>query len=295
MKTVQSAALAAIVLHAFFNPCQAQDAAAEVAKVAEQYDAALLKNDSAFLDRLFDEAGMFIDHEGKVFNKKEYRALPAVAYETGKSLDRSFRIVGPLVIETGVWEGTGKLDGKAVSYRHRYCDVWIKKDGRWVITFEQSTPHTDALAEMKKFAPWVGSWNVVADGKYFSDVKREFTGKLTIRMILDGAFLEERFELQDKNGKVEKGIILTGYDAETKTFFEHSYFGNGVATKASATVDGKSRGMSATEKNAEGKIERSRGTLAEDGKTSTGVWEEFHEDTKSWVPWFKTKASKVGN
>jgi hypothetical protein len=55
--------------------------------------------------------------------------------------------------------------------------------------------------------------------------------------------------------------------------------------------------MAATEKNAQGKIEksRSRGTLAEDGKTSMTVWEEFREDTNSWVPWFKSRGTKTGN
>jgi hypothetical protein len=151
---------------------------------------------------------------------------------------------------------------------------------------------------MKKLAAWVGSWTIVAVEKSPDGKEEKFTGKVTGRMILDGAFLEERFEMQNESTKVvDKGMFLTGYDTETKSFVEHGFFKPGVTTRYSGTVDAKARAMSVTAKNAEGKTAkaRSRRTIADDGKSTTSVWEEFHEDTKSWVPWFKGTGTKVGN
>jgi hypothetical protein len=151
---------------------------------------------------------------------------------------------------------------------------------------------------MKKLEAWVGSWTFVAvettpDGK-----EEKFTGKVTGRMILDGAFLEERYEMQNESTKVmDKGMLLTGYDTETKSFVEHGFFKAGVTTKYTGKVDAKTRAMSAEAKNLEGKTAkgRSQRILADDGKTTISVFEEFKEDKNSWVPWLKVRATKVGN
>jgi hypothetical protein len=151
---------------------------------------------------------------------------------------------------------------------------------------------------MKKLEAWVGSWTIVAVEKSPDGKEEKFTGKVTGRMILDGAFLEERYEMQNESTKVmDKGMLLTGYDSETKSFVEHGFFKPGVTTRYSGTVDAKTRAMSAEAKNAEGKTAkgRSRRTLADDGKTTVSVFEEFKEDTNSWVPWLNVRATNVGH
>jgi hypothetical protein len=85
--------------------CRAQEATAEVEEIARQYDASLFKNDAAFLDKVFDDEGTFIDEQGKVYGKKQWRTvLDEFTFETGKSLDRSFRSVAESMIEVGIWE-----------------------------------------------------------------------------------------------------------------------------------------------------------------------------------------------
>jgi ketosteroid isomerase-like protein len=120
------------------------DAKAEVQKAADAYDKAIAANDAKGLEAVFDDDGHFVDERGVEFDKKGYLAAYVNdnrKWETAGSTKRSFRVISDsLVIESGTFLGTGTADGKPFKLHSRYVDIWIKKDGRWVVTEELATP-----------------------------------------------------------------------------------------------------------------------------------------------------------
>jgi ketosteroid isomerase-like protein len=114
----------------------------EVTKQLEAYDAALKDRDENKLGQLFDDDGRFINDEGRALDKKGYIAdfVKDKTYESASSTDVTTRVVGNMVIQTGIWTAKGTKQGKAFQKKVRYTTVWIKKGDTWVVTAEQSTP-----------------------------------------------------------------------------------------------------------------------------------------------------------
>jgi Protein of unknown function (DUF3225). len=114
----------------------------EVTKQLEAYDAALKDRDENKLGQLFDDDGRFINDEGRALDKKGYIAdfFKDKTYESASSTDVTTRVVGNMVIQTGIWTAKGTKQGKAFQKKVRYTTVWIKKGDTWVVTAEQSTP-----------------------------------------------------------------------------------------------------------------------------------------------------------
>jgi ketosteroid isomerase-like protein len=114
----------------------------EVTKQLEAYDAALKDRDENKLGQLFDDDGRFINDEGRALDKKGYIAdfVKDKTYESASSTDVTTRVVGNMVIQTGIWTAKGTKQGKAFQKKVRYTTVWIKNGDTWVVTAEQSTP-----------------------------------------------------------------------------------------------------------------------------------------------------------
>jgi ketosteroid isomerase-like protein len=114
----------------------------EATKQLEAYDAALKDRDENKLGQLFDDDGRFINDEGRALDKKGYIAdfVKDKTYESASSTDVTTRVVGNMVIQTGIWTAKGTKQGKAFQKKVRYTTVWIKKGDTWVVTAEQSTP-----------------------------------------------------------------------------------------------------------------------------------------------------------
>jgi uncharacterized protein (TIGR02246 family) len=100
------------------------------------------------LGRLFDEEGFFVDEQGEVHDKQQHIADytdPKRTWESAVSSDQEIRVLSDTVaVETGKFVGAGTLAEKPFRTNTRYIDVWLKKDGRWLVTNEFATPMSDA-------------------------------------------------------------------------------------------------------------------------------------------------------
>lgn len=120
------------------------DVSGEIEKAAKAYDTAIAAGDAEALGALLDDDGHFVDEEGRLHDKKQHIGAyldEKRTWESAESSERTLRVVSPaVVIETATFLGTGQLNGKPFRLHTRYTDVWVKKEGRWVVVAEQSTP-----------------------------------------------------------------------------------------------------------------------------------------------------------
>jgi ketosteroid isomerase-like protein len=119
------------------------DVRSEVENASKSYDAAIRAGDLKALDALFDDEGDFIEADGKTYDKQGYlpHFVDGRTWETTASTETKLRVMSDtVVIETGLFTGTGQFQGQPFRLELRYMDVWHKKGGRWTIAAETSTP-----------------------------------------------------------------------------------------------------------------------------------------------------------
>lgn len=103
-------------------------------RMEEAWNAALLKADVAALEKIYAEEYLSIDHEGTVLDRKQDLADIASGVFKAESLalsDLKVREYGPIAITTGVVAVKAIYKGEKIDKRHRFTDVWVKRDGRW--------------------------------------------------------------------------------------------------------------------------------------------------------------------
>jgi ketosteroid isomerase-like protein len=115
----------------------------EIVQASKARDTALVARDQAALNKLFDEATLVVDLDGRVHDKGSYIAGmldKQVRWITAKSVPISVRVVGDTVIDTGTFIGTGTNNAQPFTLRLRYTSVWVRKgDGSWAVTAGQET------------------------------------------------------------------------------------------------------------------------------------------------------------
>lgn len=121
----------------------AEDVKSEIIKLGKVYDHALLAGDAKTLDRLYHDEAVFIDDKGRKYDKKGYLPLnvkPGMKWEVAEGVPDSIQVFGDTAIETGLFTGKGKDGNQPFQMRMRYTDVWVRKNGSWVVVLEQGTP-----------------------------------------------------------------------------------------------------------------------------------------------------------
>lgn len=118
----------------------------ELIGVENAWKQAVVKRDTAALQRLYADEYMSVDQEGMVWNKKqdiEIDTAGASRLSTYKFDDLKVRAYGDVAVVTGRNRATGKVLGNAAKFEIRFTDVFVKRDGRWQIVHSQATPVLD--------------------------------------------------------------------------------------------------------------------------------------------------------
>ena len=103
---------------------------------------AYLRGDRTFVDALLADDWTSTDYQGRIWTKAAVLAMfdgprpPMTKAEI--DVDR-VRLLGDVAIVTGQSLSAGRVDGREVTVRQRYTDIYARRDGRWRIVASQGT------------------------------------------------------------------------------------------------------------------------------------------------------------
>jgi hypothetical protein len=155
--------------------------------------------------------------------------------------------------------------------------------------------------EMKALEVFVGEW------QYEGSVKDtplgpggSFSGKQTVKLILDGLFLEQRGEDKGVYGGKElvyQGVVVRWYDPVTKTYLDHGFDNDGFVGSGVMTKDGNTWIGNYTLKDKQGKNIKGKqiSTFSSDGNTYAIKGQLSVDDGKTWTPYYEQNMKKVAS
>jgi ketosteroid isomerase-like protein len=132
----------AVLLVTFCGAAAAQNAAEEIKKLETDRAAAVVKGDTAFLEKQTADDYTLINANGQMSTK----AQMIDGFKSGKSKltmdelsDMKVHMYGDTAVITGKSNVKGTLGGKDVTGPVMFTRVWVKKDGRWQSVALQQT------------------------------------------------------------------------------------------------------------------------------------------------------------
>jgi ketosteroid isomerase-like protein len=114
----------------------------EVKKLDAKLSEAIVKGDTALLERHTADDYMVIDATGHVWNRKqnlEALSNKTLTYDSIKDSDVKVHFYGDAAVVTGISDVKGKMKMHDLSGDYRYTRVYILRDGRWQCVSEQFT------------------------------------------------------------------------------------------------------------------------------------------------------------
>jgi ketosteroid isomerase-like protein len=118
------------------------EAEQELLKINKEYDEALVRGDTAALERIFGEEFIYTSTSGEVLNKPQQLELfrsGAMKIASGASDDVQVRLYGNIALVIGSFIAKGQFKGQPFDSTERYTSVWVKRGGRWQLIAEQGT------------------------------------------------------------------------------------------------------------------------------------------------------------
>lgn len=115
----------------------------EIVRLEDAWRKARVDGDAGFLDRFFAEEMRVQGPDGKVSSRAAEIALTAQRlirpdYVRHNGLDVS--VYGRTAVITGLDHAAGVFGGRQGELWLRFTDVLVKRDGRWRLVLQQTTP-----------------------------------------------------------------------------------------------------------------------------------------------------------
>ena len=108
---------------------------------------------------------------------------------------------------------------------------------------------SDKVPELKPLAHYVGAWDVAFDNRELPFSK----GKVAAKWVLDGRFVDQEWEVIDKNGGVALRVkTLYAFDAGKNAYRSWTFVSDGNVTESDGVWDDKARTMTFIAKKKEG-------------------------------------------
>ena len=125
------------------TPEQNDKLIAEVLATEARWVAAHRQLDSSVLDSIMAHDYTQITDSGDVLGKED--VLPTYQtdqrhWEIAEGDEYNVRIYGETAVVIGRWRGKGVNHGYQFDYRARFMAIYVKRDGRWQLVADQSTP-----------------------------------------------------------------------------------------------------------------------------------------------------------
>jgi len=145
MKRVQQIALVLITLSLLVVPMawsQGGNAEQQIKTLGEQLNAANLKGDTSFLEKVLADDYTGVRGDGSVLTKaqeiEKYKS-GAIKYETNDVQDLKIRVYGHTAVSTSLSFSKNIRDGKEHIGTTRNIRVWVKRQGAWKCVAYQTT------------------------------------------------------------------------------------------------------------------------------------------------------------
>ena len=100
-------------------------------QLVRSWDAALVKGDTATLDRLLADEFAFVGGLKKADYLASFKTRSNDAVKSAESTDIEVQIYGGTAVLTGLDQISGQNKDGLYTSKWLYMDVWIKRDGRW--------------------------------------------------------------------------------------------------------------------------------------------------------------------
>ena len=114
-----------------------------VRRLEEVRIAAIRANDAETMARILDEKFIYINNEGKLYDKASYITLVrthCLTYSRDLELtETDYRVDGDVVILAGLMTGHARLEREQHVYHHRNMRVWRARGGDWRLLAWQSS------------------------------------------------------------------------------------------------------------------------------------------------------------
>ncbi len=279
----------------------------ELIRLEDAFCDAVVKKDVVMVDRLLGE-DLTLAMADAIHTKAQAMAYLQSDEFNLASLDPEdlkARIYGDMGVVTGVlrWSASDGEWG-----RDRITDIWLKRDGRWqMVATQQSEIETTVdsaqlSAEMKKLAVFAGKWEYDGEqvdppvaGLPFGGAGA-FSGTVTNRFILDGAFMESTIEDKSPAG-LTRTIQITGYDPRTRDYVLETFMSDGTREHAVQTVspDGRVWTSQSTMTSGTGEqaLLRNVVTFSPDRSRLASVVDVSTDGGQTWKHWFTSKDKKL--
>ncbi|HEY6768296.1 MAG TPA: nuclear transport factor 2 family protein [Candidatus Sulfotelmatobacter sp.] len=106
------------------------------------WNQAVAQKDVRAINALMAEELIYVEYDGKVMNKAEYLASMRSSDSQASLIvsdSMHIQMYGPNAVVVGMYQEKGTKSGKPYSYRERFIDAWINRNGMWVCVASQST------------------------------------------------------------------------------------------------------------------------------------------------------------
>lgn len=170
----------------------------------------------------------------------------------------------------------------------------------FVLKVGAQSPLPRPVAELQKLEVWTGKWKY--EGTAYKTPLGDggkFRGSQTGRMILNGSFVELRW--QDKGdfgndkGSISEGLDVYGYDSAKKTYTVVSFERDGATTTGTLTVDGNTWRQASVRTASDGKSYQNRYVMSfSDGGKRVTTKCEYSVDGVNWMPSWDGVMTKTG-
>jgi len=129
-----------------------REAEREIRELEAQYNAAVLKADRAFFERVLADEFTHTSHSGKLKTKAQWLSEPQFSesqtdpkpakatYDSYEIDDMAIRIYANTAVVTGRTTPAGRTaKGEPITGQFRFIRVWVRKEGRWQAVAFQGT------------------------------------------------------------------------------------------------------------------------------------------------------------
>jgi ketosteroid isomerase-like protein len=117
------------------------DAGSKIVALENLWNQAAEAKDVVALDRILDDAFVYVDPDGRLLTKTEVLADVKASHGLRFALESMVvHLHGEIAVVTGIYKVEGVERGKPFVRRDRFVDTWRYKNGYWVSIASLATP-----------------------------------------------------------------------------------------------------------------------------------------------------------